>query len=101
MRAIVDRRPRMALPPPPPGVDARPEDRGWNNQQRQPHDVRLLGRRERDAPIVRLLRTDRNQILLLREPADRIHEQIAVALNPEPRVRRDVRVADDHYTAFR
>src|ERR1051325_12195914 len=90
IRAIVERTPRInpprprdeqsairnlqsafASPPSPPGVDARAENRRWNDQQRQPHDVRLLRRRQRDAAIVRLLRPDRNQVLLLRQPADR------------------------------
>ena len=40
-----------------------------------------MRRRERDAAIVGFLRTDRDQVFLLRQPADGVHEEITVALH--------------------
>src|SRR5581483_6322284 len=93
MRAMVDLRPRMIgfpppdaaapLPPPPPGVDARGEDEPRDQQQRQDGQVVLLRRGERDPAILGVLGPDRDQVLLLRQPSERIHEQVAVPLDPE------------------
>ena len=55
----------------------------------------LLRRGQRDAAVVGLFRADRDQVLLLRQPADDVHEQIAVALDAEDAVCGEVGVADD------
>src|SRR2546421_10159338 len=53
------------LSSPPPRVNPAAENQSGNDQQRQPDDVRLLRRGQRDAAIVRFLGTDRNQVFLL------------------------------------
>src|SRR5262252_8041153 len=87
--AIVDFRPRIS-PPPPPGVDPAREYDPGDDQQRQDRDVRLHRRGHRDPPIVRLLRANRDQVLLLRQPADDVHEEVAVALDAEDAVGREI-----------
>src|SRR6267154_6057697 len=91
--AMVDFRPRI-LPPPPPRVDAAREDDAGNDEQREQLDVGLHGRRHGDAPIVGLFRPNRDQVLLLRQPADDVHEEIAVALDAEDAVRREIGIAE-------
>ena len=46
-------------------------------------------------------RADGDQILLLRQPPDGVHEQIAIALDAEAGIRREVRIADDRHPGFR
>ncbi len=41
-----------------------------------------------------------DQVLLLREPVHRVHEQVAVALNAQPGVRREVGVAEHDDACF-
>src|SRR6516225_3223161 len=93
-RAMVERRPRILGPPLEPGHDPGAEDAARNDEQRQPEDVRFLRRRQRDAAVVRILRTDRDQVVLLREPADGVHEQVAVSGNSERAISGEVRIAD-------
>src|SRR5262245_48367844 len=89
--AIVDFSPRMILSaPPPPRIDASAENRSRNDQQRQPGDVRLLRLRHRDAAIFRILRPDRNQVFLLRQPAENVHKQVFVAGQPQSGIGREV-----------
>src|SRR5262245_1899927 len=99
--AIVDFSPRMDLSSPPPRVDAGREDGAGDDENRQPVEVRLLRRRQRDAAIVGVLGTNGNEILLLRQPADGVHEKVLVALDAENRVRREIRIADDDDACFR
>src|SRR3954453_16418272 len=80
------RNPRSAIPrlsSPPPGVYAGAEDATGDDQQRQNEDALLLRHGHRDAAIVGFLRSDRNQVLLLRQPAHHVHEQVAVPGNAE------------------
>ena len=51
-----------------------------NAEHRDPVDVGLLRRRQRQAAIVGFLGPDRDEVLLLRQPADRVQEEILVAL---------------------
>src|SRR2546425_4391853 len=46
-------------------------------------------------PYTTLFRSDRNLILLLREPADRVQKEVAVALEVQELVGREVRRAVD------
>ena len=47
-------------------------------------DVPLRLRAQRQATVLRVARPDRDEVLLLREPADRVQEQVLVALDAEP-----------------
>ena len=56
--------------------------------------LRLLRRGQRDPAVVGFLRPDRDQVLLLRQPADGVHEQVAVALRCRARRCREIGVAE-------
>src|SRR5213083_13713 len=91
--ASVERSPRI-LPSPPPGVDTRTEDEGRYDQQRQQVDPVLLRGGQRNPSIVGLFGPYGDEILLLGQPADRVHEQIAVALDAKTCIGHEIRVAD-------
>ena len=74
--AIVDLSPRTSSLPPP-GVDARAEDERRDDEQRHPQESPVWRRGHRQPAVVGVLRPDRDQVLLLRQPADRVQEQIA------------------------
>src|SRR5712691_3477415 len=80
----------------PPGVDAGAEDERRHDEERHPEDSRRLARRDGQTTVARRPRPDRNQVLLLREPVDRVEEQILVHLNADGVVGREVRIADRH-----
>src|SRR5439155_18440083 len=92
--------PTFWLAPPPPGVDARAEDARGDDQERQQRDVVLLRGRHRNPAVVGFFWADRDQVLLLCQPADHVHEQIAVALDAQRELRREVGVPDDDYAGF-
>ena len=83
-----------------PAVDAGAEHQARHDEQRQPGDVVLLRRRQREPAVARFLRPDRDQVLLLRQPADGVHEQVLVALDAEHAVRREVRIAEHDDPGF-
>src|SRR5262245_25701169 len=97
--AIVDFRPRTSAFPPP-GIDAGAEYQCRDREQRHPHQRGGLTLGDRQAAVTWRLRADRNQVLLLRKPVDRVHEQVLVALNADRVVGRKVRVADRDETRF-
>src|SRR5690606_31643475 len=87
-------RPRVISAPLPPGAHARGEEQAGNDEQAQPADTGLLVGGHRDAAIVWRLRSDGDQVLLQRQPAHDVEEHVAVALEAEHPVRREVRVAE-------
>src|SRR6185369_8591596 len=98
--AIVDFSPLTSAFPPP-GVDARAEHQCRDHQQRRPQGCGRLPLRDGQAAVAWRLRSNRNQVLLLRKPVDHVQEQILIALNSDRVVCREVRVADGDETGFR
>src|SRR6516164_2820360 len=82
-------------PSPPPVIDTCAENRPRDDEQGDPRDIGLLRCGQRNAPVLGIPGADRDQILLLREPADGVHEQIAVALDAKRGIRGEIRVAED------
>ena len=91
---MVERRPRMLSPPlhqvQTPAPKMKPGMISSDSQMM----FDCCGRGQRDPAIVGLLGPDRDQVLLLRQPADRVHEQVAVALDAQRAVGGEVGVAD-------
>src|SRR5262245_46837630 len=98
--AMVERRPRTSAPPPP-AIDPASEYETWHHEKCHPRDVALLGCGQRDASIVGFLRANRNQVFLLREPPNRVHEQVSVPLDSKDAVRGEVGIAEHHDARFR
>src|SRR2546430_767451 len=77
------------------GDDAAEEhEPGHHDDGEQEHELALV-RVEEDGRLLRVLGADRNLILLLREPAHRVQEEVAVALEVQELVGREVRRAVD------
>src|SRR5689334_17099412 len=91
--AIVDLTPLTSAFPPP-CIDAGAEDDRRDREQRHPQHRGRLPLRDRQPAVAWRFRPDRNQVLLLREPVDRVHEQVLVALNTDGVVGCEVRIAD-------
>ncbi len=64
------------------------------------NDHRALIGRHGDRPVLRVLRTDGDQILLLCQPVRHVQEDLAVALDAERAVASEVAVADDDDARF-
>src|SRR5688572_1645365 len=90
--ASVDQSPRI-LPPPPPRIDARREHQARNDEEAENHDPVLLIRGERQSLILRLAGPDRNQVLLLRQPVERVHEEVAITLHADGEVGGEIGIA--------
>src|SRR5882672_9070313 len=80
--AIVDVSPRTSAFPPP-RIDARAEDERRDDEQRHPQHRRSLPRRDRQAAVVGGLGPDRDQVFLLRKPADGVEEHVLVPLDAD------------------
>src|SRR5438034_982844 len=78
------------------GDDAAGEHEPRDHDDReQEHELGLV-RVEEDGGLPRILGTDRDLILFLREPAHRVQEKVPVALEVQALVRREGRRAVDH-----
>src|SRR5262245_2617525 len=80
----------------PPDIDARADDGERHERHAQQEEGALLTLGHRHRAVGDALGADRNKVFLLRQPVDRVQEQIRVALELECAVRREVGVADDH-----
>src|SRR5262245_8303655 len=70
-------KPLSLLPPDP---DAVAEEQERHDQQSEPeHHAALIGR-HRHGPVLRILWTDRDEVLLLCEPVLHVEKQLAIAL---------------------
>src|SRR6185436_6639506 len=93
--------PRRILSPPPPRLDPADQDQPGDDDDREPEDLTLALGRQRDAPVLRILRPDRDQVLLLREPVDGVEEEVLVSLDAEEPVADEVGVAEDGHPRLR
>src|SRR5262245_14779504 len=84
-----------ASPPPHPAANTGAENGCRDESQRDPGNPALLGCRQGDASIRGFARPNRDEILLLRQPSHNGHEDVAIALNAEDSVRREVGITDD------
>ena len=76
-------------------VHAGKQDQARHDQHREPENQPLLLRgADGDPAVLRIARPDGDQVLLLREPVDRVQEHVAVAAGIEERIRREVGIAD-------
>src|SRR4029453_15273851 len=91
--AIVDFTPLTSAFPPP-CVDPCAENECREPEQRHPQHRGRLPLRDCQTAVARCFRPDRNQVFLLREPVDRVHEEVLVALNTDRGVGCEVGVAD-------
>src|SRR5207249_7011263 len=88
--AMVDFRPRTSAFPPP-RIHAGAEDERGHHEERHPEDGCRVASRQRQATIAGGPRPDRDQVLLLRQPVDRVEEQILVSLDADGVVGGEVR----------
>src|SRR5687768_13194385 len=82
------------LPPSPPGLDAREQDQSGHDEHGEIENPAFLIRRQRDAAILRILGADRDEIFLLRQPVRGVQEEVAVPLDAQRGVAREVRIAE-------
>src|SRR3984893_11400915 len=66
------------LPPLPPNINSRKNHNPGQEKQIEPPETDCLGLGERNVAIRRRLGPDGNQVLILREPVNRVVEKVAV-----------------------